>query len=115
MGSLFKTGSCFCLFAFLLFLLSATLCISCVRQIDKPIYTSSKNSEASSLKSVDNFLNEAFLSYQQGQLTEAIQKLETALVIAKEGPKWTTASLLLLLRFFQEKTGEKDKALVLLR
>ena len=105
-----KTGSHICLFVFLFFL-SGTLCISCVRQIDKPIYTSSANSKNSNLKSVDNFLQEAFLSYQQGPLIEVTQKLEAAVHVApKNIPISSVATLYTMLAFFQKKSGDPAKA-----
>jgi tetratricopeptide (TPR) repeat protein len=110
MGSLLKTGSCFRLFVFL-FILSETLCISCVRQINKPIDSFSKTPENSNLKSVDNFLKEAFLSYQQGRLTEVSQKLEAAVhVIPTNTPTSSVATLYTMLAFFQEKFGDFAKA-----
>ena len=96
---------------FVLFFVSETLCISCVRHIDKDIYTPPKTSEVSNLKSVDNLLQEAFLSYQQGRLSEVSHKLEAVVHVApKNTPISSLATLYTMLAFFQKKSGDSAKA-----
>jgi CHAT domain-containing protein/tetratricopeptide (TPR) repeat protein len=107
MAGLLKTGSYFRLLFFLSFVLEP-LCISCV---NKPLYTPSISSETSNPKSVDNLLQEAFLSYQQGQLTEVSQKLEAAVnLVPKNSPTSLVATLYTISAFFQKKSGDPVKA-----
>lgn len=104
-----RTKSSFGLFVLLL-LVPGAFCTSCTRHFANPTAVPSNISENFNLSQIEHLVKEAFQLYDQGRLDEATQKLEAALLITKEIPKSTTASLLTLLIFFQEKSGETDKA-----
>lgn len=96
---------------FLFLFLSGTFYTPCTQQLVKEEAIPSKISETANLKSVDNFLQEAFLSYQQEQLTEVTQKLEAAVnLVHRDSPTSSVVTLYTMLAFFQEKSGDSLKA-----
>jgi CHAT domain-containing protein/tetratricopeptide (TPR) repeat protein len=91
--------------------LSGAFYTSCTQQLVKKEAIPSKLSKTAYLKSVDNFLQEAFLSYQQGSLTEVTRKLEAAVnLVQGDSPTSSVATLYTMLAFFQNKSGDSAKA-----
>jgi len=95
----------------LLFLLSAVLCTSCNQQLVKPAAVPANIPAIADSTEIENLVNQAFQLYQQGRLGEAIQKLEDATSkITEYTPKSTVTTLFTFLAFFQEKSGDSEKA-----
>lgn len=95
----------------LLFLLLWAFCISCTRHLAKLTPVPSNISENSNFRAIENIVREAFQVYHQGQLGEAVLKLEDATSkITKYTPKSTVTTLFTFLAFFQQKSGDYDKA-----
>lgn len=105
-----KTGSHIRLFIFLFFL-SGTLCISCNQKLVKPAAVPANIPGIADSTEIEQLVKEAFQLYRQGRLGEAVQKLENAtFIITKYTPKSTVTTLFTFLAFFQEKSGDSDKA-----
>jgi len=59
---------------------------------------------------IGKLVEESFKFYNQGQFTEAVKRLETATQIILLEPPSSTISLYTLLEFFQNKSGDTEKA-----
>lgn len=101
-----------CLNLFLpLFLLLGVVCTSCTRHLSKPIAIPLNIAETTTITDIENLQKVAFQLYQQNRLDEAGQKLEDATFkIRKYTLKSTVTTLFTFLAFFQEKSGDSDKA-----
>ena len=94
-----------------LFLFLAVFCTSCSQQLVKPAAVPANIPGIADFTEIENLVKEAFQLYQQGRLGEAVQKLEDATSkIKKYTPKSTVTTLFTFLAFFQEKSGDSDKA-----
>lgn len=97
---------------FLLFLHLEIFCTSCTPKLSKPSLFPTSNAEKIKSHDIENPLQKAFKLYNQGQLSEAAQKLETAIQITPQVPLTSSlVSLYTMLAFFQEKGGDTEKAI----
>lgn len=107
-----KGKSWLTLIFFLFFLHLEIFCTSCTPKLSKPLPFPTSNAEKIKSHDIENILQEAFKLYNQGQLSEAAQKLETAIQITPQVPLTSSlTSLCALLAFFQEKGGDTEKAI----
>jgi CHAT domain-containing protein len=87
-------------------------CTSCTPKLSKPSPFPTSNAEKIKSHDIENILQEAIRLYNQGQLSEASQKLEIANQITPQVPLTSSlTSLYVLLAFFQEKSGDTEKAI----
>ena len=96
----------------ILFLLVIIFCTSCTLKIDKPSTFPQNITGKNEPTEIGKLVRESFKFYDQGQFTEAVKKLETAIQIILQEPPSSTISLYTLLEFFQDKSGNTEKARV---
>ncbi len=107
-----KKKSCLRLFVLLPFFLG----VFWTSYTDNPSKTTAVASDIAvknNFSGIENRLAEAFKFYHQGHFAEASQELEIAAQsISKAPPTWSAAILYSTLAFFQDKSGNIDKATV---
>lgn len=107
-----KKKSCLRLFVLLPFLL-VIFCTSCTHNLSKTTAVPSSIAAKNNFSGIENRLAEAFKFYHQGRFAEASQELKIAAQsISKAPPTWSAVILYSTLAFFQNKSGNIDKATV---
>lgn len=95
-----------------LFLLPGVFFISCTPKVTKPSTFPQNIPGKDEPTEIGKLVRESFKFYDQGKFTEAVKKLETATKIILQEPPSSTISLYTLLEFFQDKSGNTEKARV---